>query len=57
MIVGSIQTTVEEGQSVQRDQDFGYFAFGTPLSLLSSRSATFNFRFVILRRFDDHGSL
>jgi phosphatidylserine decarboxylase len=29
MMVGSIKTTVEEGQSVQRGQEFGYFAFGT----------------------------
>ena len=29
MMVGSIKTTVEEGQSVKRGQEFGYFAFGT----------------------------
>ncbi|KAF8808440.1 hypothetical protein BYT27DRAFT_7188951 [Phlegmacium glaucopus] len=28
MMVGSIKTTVEEGESVQRGQEFGYFAFG-----------------------------
>jgi phosphatidylserine decarboxylase len=28
MMVGSIQTTVEEGQEVKRGQEFGYFAFG-----------------------------
>ena len=29
MMVGSIKTTVEEGQTVKRGQEFGYFAFGT----------------------------
>lgn len=33
MMVGSIQTTVEEGEYVQRGQEFGYFAFGTFLVL------------------------
>lgn len=28
MMVGSIKTTVEEGQTVKRGQEFGYFAFG-----------------------------
>ncbi|KAJ3992072.1 phosphatidylserine decarboxylase-domain-containing protein [Lentinula boryana] len=28
MMVGTIQTTVEEGQWVQRGEEFGYFAFG-----------------------------
>jgi len=28
MMVGSILTTVEEGQEVKRGQEFGYFAFG-----------------------------
>ncbi|KAI0771332.1 phosphatidylserine decarboxylase-domain-containing protein [Trametes elegans] len=28
MMVGSIHTTVEEGQQVKRGQEFGYFAFG-----------------------------
>jgi len=28
MMVGSIQTTVEEGEQVKRGQEFGYFAFG-----------------------------
>jgi phosphatidylserine decarboxylase len=28
MVVGSIKTTVQEGQSVKRGQEFGYFAFG-----------------------------
>jgi len=28
MMVGSIQTTVDEGEYVQRGQEFGYFAFG-----------------------------
>ena len=28
MMVGSIQTTVEEGEEVRRGQEFGYFAFG-----------------------------
>ena len=30
MMVGSIKTTVEEGESVKRGQEFGYFAVGTP---------------------------
>jgi phosphatidylserine decarboxylase len=29
MMVGSIITTVEEGDRVTRGQEFGYFAFGT----------------------------
>lgn len=28
MMVGSILTTVEEGEEVKRGQEFGYFAFG-----------------------------
>lgn len=28
MMVGSILTTIEEGQEVKRGQEFGYFAFG-----------------------------
>jgi phosphatidylserine decarboxylase len=28
MMVGSIKTTLEEGELVQRGQEFGYFAFG-----------------------------
>jgi phosphatidylserine decarboxylase len=28
MMVGSIKTTVQEGEYVQRGQEFGYFAFG-----------------------------
>jgi phosphatidylserine decarboxylase len=28
MMVGTIVTTVEEGQEVKRGQEFGYFAFG-----------------------------
>lgn len=28
MMVGSIKTTVEEGEQVKRGQEFGYFAFG-----------------------------
>jgi phosphatidylserine decarboxylase len=38
MMVGSIKTTVSEGEFVKRGQEFGYFAFGAPtcqLSLLS----------------------
>lgn len=29
MMVGSIKTTVKEGDTVKRGQEFGYFAFGT----------------------------
>ena len=28
MMVGSIKTTVDEGEFVKRGQEFGYFAFG-----------------------------
>jgi phosphatidylserine decarboxylase len=28
MMVGTIKTTVEEGEQVKRGQEFGYFAFG-----------------------------
>ncbi len=28
MMVGTIKTTVEEGEDVRRGQEFGYFAFG-----------------------------
>jgi len=28
MMVGSIKTTVEEGQEIKRGDEFGYFAFG-----------------------------
>ena len=59
MMVGSIKTTVEEGESVRRGQEFGYFAFGTLLfSLLPSLSADlFNLTFVIHRWFNNCGSL
>lgn len=30
MMVGSIKTTLKEGDDVRRGQEFGYFAFGTP---------------------------
>jgi phosphatidylserine decarboxylase len=33
MMVGSIKTTVEEGESVRRGQEIGYFVFGTLFSL------------------------
>ena len=42
MMVGSIKTTVEEGESVKRGQEFGYFAFGTPF-LSSFNTDIFNF--------------
>lgn len=31
MMVGSIVTTVKEGEQVKRGQEFGYFAFGAPI--------------------------
>lgn len=31
-MVGSIQTTVQEGEYVKRGQEFGYFAFGEAIS-------------------------
>lgn len=33
MMVGTIRTTVEEGEEVKRGQEFGYFAFGWSLSI------------------------
>ena len=30
-MVGSIATTVQEGQTIQRADELGYFAFGEPL--------------------------
>lgn len=30
MMVGSIKTTVQEGQAVKRGDELGYFAFGRP---------------------------
>ena len=33
MMVGSIKTTLNEGDDVKRGQEFGYFAFGTASSL------------------------
>lgn len=35
-MVGSIRTTVEEGEHVKRGQEFGYFAFGESLFSFSS---------------------
>ena len=32
MMVGSIKTTVQEGQQIKRGDEFGYFAFGTSLA-------------------------
>jgi phosphatidylserine decarboxylase len=34
MMVGSIKTTVSEGDFVKRGQEFGYFAFGAPICQL-----------------------
>lgn len=34
MMVGTIKTTVEEGDYVQKGQEFGYFAFGISFYLL-----------------------
>jgi phosphatidylserine decarboxylase len=39
MMVGSIETTVEEGQQVKRGQEFGYFAFGMQSPSLSTLMA------------------
>lgn len=33
MMVGSIKTTVSEGDFVKRGQEFGYFAFGVYIRL------------------------
>jgi phosphatidylserine decarboxylase len=35
MMVGSIKTTAQEGQYVQRGEEFGYFAFGMAISPVS----------------------
>ena len=35
MMVGSIKTTVNGGDTVKRGQEFEYFAFGTYLSFLA----------------------
>ncbi|KXN84012.1 Phosphatidylserine decarboxylase proenzyme 3, partial [Leucoagaricus sp. SymC.cos] len=41
MMVGSILTTVEEGQEVKRGQEFGYFAFGgSTIVLLFEKGVT-----------------
>ena len=54
MMVGSIKTTVEEGELVRRGQEFGYFAFGTfPLALPPPNCAIFS---PCYRRFDDCSS-
>jgi len=46
-MVGSIQTTVNEGDQVKRGQEFGYFAFGR---------SDFNFLSVLLIRWETGGS-
>lgn len=35
MMVGTIQTTVNEGDQIARGEEFGYFAFGTSYLQLS----------------------
>lgn len=47
MMVGSIHTTVKEGEQVNRGQEFGYFAFGM---YFQARSPTYALLF-IFRRF------
>lgn len=37
MMVGSIRTTVQEGQAVVRGEELGYFAFGGYLSVILTR--------------------
>ena len=37
MMVGSIKTTVAEGQQVKRGQELGYFAFGMHVQLTIAR--------------------
>lgn len=44
MMVGSIQTTVEEGEEVKRGQEFGYFAFGKIASITIQQCANTLFR-------------
>ena len=39
-MVGSIITTVEEGESVRRGQEFGYFAFGKMLLVVLEHPLT-----------------
>ena len=55
-VVGSIKTTVEEGESVKRGQEFGYFAFGTLFPLFPQCQYIY-FHLVIRRWFDNCGSL
>ena len=45
MMVGSIKTMVEEGESVRHGQEFGYFAFGrlSPFFLQVQCRYIFNF--------------
>ena len=43
MMVGSIKTTVEEGQEVKRGEEFGYFAFGAFLFLVGVKEVTYWF--------------
>ena len=40
MMVGSIKTTVNEGDTVARGQEFGYFAFGASPGLTARTSLT-----------------
>jgi phosphatidylserine decarboxylase len=40
MMVGSIKTTVEQGDAVKKGQEFGYFAFGK--SGIYTRGMTIN---------------
>ncbi len=53
MMVGSIETTVEQGEHVKRGQEFGYFAFGeyspcySTMQLLTTRLRWLNYRSVI----------
>ena len=42
MMVGSIKTTVAEGESVRRGQEFGYFAFGASPASLSRVDAVYS---------------
>lgn len=44
MMVGSIRTTVSEGDFVKRGQEFGYFAFGAPASINRARAVVLIFR-------------
>ena len=57
MMIGSIKTTVEEGEWVQRGQEFRHFAFGTLFPSSTSVNVFIYFHLVIHRWFNNCASL